>query len=1345
MSISAYIYSVNGLSLCYLEQNYFFKNYHDLDVNTFVFQIFQGTIIMNNNIFERLLLSVTVYCFFDIETCNSYMTNTTFTFDNLPSDMMAMFIDYWGVMDFYINSTNFIVESFGFAYGLIEGDDTVHSLMILNSNFITLNKDENNATLAIYSSGCPYVYLENNVFVNFQCKMDSKEIVSIVGPISFQGTPSFSSVDNDLELNLVSNYFINCSCIYGGSLGILNYNKTYLENITSIGGSAILGGAFFLLNCYQINLNNSLISQSTASRGSGIYIKKNQLFKINNTRFIKSFGYQTGVIEARFAVKIQIDGSNFILSTSGKICSTICLYSSQLEIYNTSIEQSKSISYGGVIYLNDLSNISIISVFSNISSSVYDGGFLYAQSTYKIEINYTNIINSFTNSSAAALFINNVIEFNLNEVSFISCESKLNGILFMMSLQNSLIISINLLLCFNNNAILGSCIFYSNPSNIEINGLNCFNNFGTIMKFDYAYSFKLFISNGNFSNNDENNYLFLINTIIAHLINFNFNNNLVLIDIIYIENGIINMTNFTFYHPLRQNNFGDDNENSKTILSSLNCDITVSGLFFQAFDISSESNLLMLFYLESSNLTFYDLFIKNNVFQINTLILFEKCNSTIENSVFLNNSGPIIKAIDSSLMISNCYFKGNIDPFQIANDIQIENSQNQIDSYNSFYSFNNIFEISNGLSLYTNLMNKIIISNSIYLGISSNYSMSLSFVEVYNINLKLCLFFNLKASKASAFQLLLEFDLKSYLVIDNSSFLNCESQYFGIIYIIGGNINITIMNNYFLNNRGLFDNSSIKNDDSNGGVLVLLSKSQNTDTFNLINNIFLNNSAKTFPTVYSNIFINETNNEFFNNLDYINMTNITSSAPYQINLTKISCDILPNMGNQQIYQISSGIAIQLEFIVTDSENQRVIYDNVSVGVFQKPKTQINNTIIKKIQNNIIISNQGLYHLDKFLLYVLPNETFIMELDINFFDLYKIPYILSKSFNFYSRSCILGEILSLDLACLRCPVNYFSLDDPMENINIYKPCKSCIENAFCPGGNLIIPNPGYWRMSSDSLFLGSCLNPAYCIGLPNNVTEYDIINDWQSYEKNESILQGFCYPGHEKNLCHECIIGFGKYTNNSTCQICKDYDASLLLRMFLIISILIGYLIINSQSMIHERESSVFSEVSKIYINHMQKIALVAFFDLNKMIDSMKQFLNFLSFLNIITEDIFSNDCFIQFFIVSKERYNFYIVKIFITMIMPIIISLCSIIIFMLFVIFQRFFRKIQKQQKFIIKIFLIFFICIFIFYPLLTKTSLSLLNCISLDDSTNICTTVLMFYVGVLNIIYIFIYLDYQE
>ena len=102
MSISAYIYSVNGLSLCYLEQNYFFKNYHDLDVNTFVFQIFQGTIIMNNNIFERLLLSVTVYCFFDIETCNSYMTNTTFTFDNLPSDMMAMFIDYWGIIWFCI-------------------------------------------------------------------------------------------------------------------------------------------------------------------------------------------------------------------------------------------------------------------------------------------------------------------------------------------------------------------------------------------------------------------------------------------------------------------------------------------------------------------------------------------------------------------------------------------------------------------------------------------------------------------------------------------------------------------------------------------------------------------------------------------------------------------------------------------------------------------------------------------------------------------------------------------------------------------------------------------------------------------------------------------------------------------------------------------------------------------------------------------------------------------------------------------------------------------------------------------------------------------------------------------
>ena len=129
---------------------------------------------------------------------------------------------------------------------------------------------------------------------------------------------------------------------------------------------------------------------------------------------------------------------------------------------------------------------------------------------------------------------------------------------------------------------------------------------------------------------------------------------------------------------------------------------------------------------------------------------------------------------------------------------------------------------------------------------------------------------------------------------------------------------------------------------------------------------------------------------------------------------------------------------------------------------------------------------------------------------------------------------------------------------------------------------------------------------------------------------------------------------------------------------------------SNQILFGNSQSSLFDEVSKVYINHFQKISLIIFMDLNNLLDSFKQIFSILNIFSITNKDIFSNDCFVQRFIPKNNQDQIYLGKMIITQILPIFISLISLCFILILGIYQKYIRKLKNNNDFFVKIVILF-------------------------------------------------------
>lgn len=1311
LRINSFIMNIGSLIFCNFENNYLFNISYGS--SRFAFEIFQGTWIMKNNIFEKHFYTEITVLLFDIEISENLLINNSFLFLNTVSKWKNCVIKFWEAISTILDHNNFVFEKFGFPTYYIFVEDG-GPFINTNGNFILVNKnflDSNSAAIAICVLGSPLVLLQGNYFANIESR-NFQNIFYIVGIVTIQGVSSFSQVSNNYKLQMTSNTFVNCSSIYGGSIGILDYNYSVLQNIVAINSHAFEGGFMTTYNCIFLLMINIISFNSTASKGSFLYAFNSDFIKLNESNINICLSLQSGSIEARTIQILKIEDS-FFGNLSSSFGSFLSLYASKAYITNVSLSFGQAFGNGGNIYLNQISSINLMNITSNNSQSGQNGGFLYVEDSDNV--NMTNVIieNSRSYYSGGGVYINNVNILDLKNVTFISSIAKHNGILFMMSLQASFRNNISNVIFFNCRANLGSAIFYSFPSDLNITNIKCFQNKGSLFQLNYVYSINVFLKNGEMSDNTGASFLFQIQMINFYMFDISMKNNSVKEGIMLLEQANVLLQNISLINPINFKEITEQNTDLyflKAKGSSLSC----KHIFFKGFDeMVPFLDILSFMSFTNSYISLEECLFKNNIYAKTGLILLENSNSKILSCLFLNNTGPSIKLVNSHLTTNFTHFEnlGNENSF---NDLYIEESESDINLLTKIKLFNVLIHIVEGISSFFQNIDSIEIQKSTFIGFSNKMSQGLEFHICQNVKVADSLFLLTYAEKGSAIFFSQEKE-KLELFVQNCQFIFCQSNQGGAMFISNPS-DVQLISNSFILNRALKMGDLI----GFGGAIAFNShKCLNCSTFFIENNTFINNSATIAPTIYSFRFIQKKENIFLNNNDDYNMTQDVLCGPFHLNILEFNSGVL-HLQNPFVFQnslnISSGEPIFLIFEILDGYNRRLVFDNSSTS-FVKPTL---NTTLKKIENDFSISNQGLFNLTQLSFYAEPQSSFEVILGVNYIDLFKDQYVFIEILTLQTRKCVQGEVFSPNYYCNYCPENYYITEDSMFNFDLdkLKVCHSCPKNAFCPGGSLVIPNSGFWRISPSTLKFIACENNDYCIGMPSNMSSLDLIQNFMTYENNTEILMGVCLYGHENNLCQECVYGFGKYFSGGTCVVCKDYDALVIVRLIIAFIILIVYLMFTSQQILKNDRSSLFDEVSKVYINHFQKMSLIMLVDFSSLIAALKNFLNFLNSLSFLTDDIFSNDCFVQHIISKNNADKIYFFKVFINLILPLILAFSCLILIFTRSLYLRYYKSGKNKSSNILhKFAILFFITIFIYYPLLTKMSLSLLNCVSLDES----------------------------
>lgn len=1326
VQIESFACWITSLIYLILEKNYFLNV--SFLVSNYPFQILQGQWIMIKNVWENNICS-TFSGLIVIQNADLYSYGNSFLFFKLPFLQNKKNIFCFHCGEIFINENNFVNSPDSFGNGIIYNEDSQKKLSMTKNNFILLNYyniSEYFKGFALFSSGTPFVELQNNFFSNLKCDTMSLDMKSIMGCINIQGVSTLSAFSNSFILVLKNNTFYNCSCYYGGSIGILNYNETYIEDVTANTSNAqVLGGFISILNCHKIIIKNFSAYNVSAQKGACIYALKVDLLEITNVLIKNSKGKISGSIDIRKVEFLSISNANIenSFSESGSFLHLIDSHASINKGYSYNMN---SVFFGSAIFINGHSILKINDFVAKNCFSNKSGGFIYAEKGKNIQLFDMTIENSFAYMNGAAIFINDIEYLLISHVILVNCSAMTNGIIFLSSSYSFTLCTLTLeeIMCIGNQAIVGSCIFYSFSVDLAVKNISCIANNGNLLSFYFIYNINILILGGIFANNSESARLIQMENVILMAENLIFQKNSVESALFTAIKSQINLTNLTFFEPLRY--LSDENSTKSIKIFEIQYSIIFFDkvLFKLGIKISNLFSSLLFLAAENSTIYFIEAFLKDNYEIKNSLFIIENSQIFLQKSLFFNNTGPLFSLFNSDIRLAYSFFKNNkalLDD-TISNDLYIIQTESLYGVIHKISIENCNFMISQGISSNFYLINRIEIKNSLFIGHYNGNNLqkriALFFSECEYISIINSKFINLKNTYGSAIYTYFSISTnttKNALELNSNAIVLCEGEKGGAIYInFKKNFNITIVSNKFLGNfvsklgaSGLFIGENTKN-----------------STFILKNNLFMDNIAEIAPNIFSGIYNIEglETNFFSNNSDNFNMIQNITTSPFTLSL--LSSSNIKNSSNKNniLIEVKSGETFSLAFEVIDALGQKIVYDSSSISSLKPSFFGDDSVNLQKIENSIEVCQKGFFNLSKLSIIAYPNTTFKAILSIDFYDLLlNRQSKLSQQLTFYSKPCEEGEILDINDRCQRCPENSYSfIIGTRQN---QARCLSCPqEMAFCPGGDILIPKPGYWKMSRLSLFFAECENPDYCIGLPADLSYESLKINHKIIEKYTQIYQGTCLYGHEKNLCHECIKGYGKYFTGGKCVKCKEYDAVVYVRLFGVLFILIIYLLYTCQEIINFSKSSIIDEVSKIYINHFQRISLIMLLDFKNFIEEVKEFFSFANIFSFFTDDIFSNDCFVQKMVSDDNMDKLYFLKVFINYFVPLIICLICLILFVLRTIY------IQSRQRkepnstnnnYFRKLRIIFLISVFLFYPLLTKCSLSLLNCISLDESKN--------------------------
>lgn len=1162
-------------------------------------------------------------------------------------------------------------------------------------------------------------------------------------------------------------------------IGIIGVTNAWVSNNTFIGNVGRFGGGFCFYFVNYSLVENTLVYSSVAYQGGFFFFTKIlDIIRIFNATLKNvSATSDGGSMFLKECNHIYFELLKIELNSARNKGGNCLIYKiSEVEFINTEIIDSSS-GLGGMFYIEDSKTILKNSIFKHGTAEI-SGGFGYLLGKTSLFMENNDVSSFFTNGDGAIIASANVDNFTCVNSSFKNSKvyGSGNGIFnfegytlfgFNATIRTGVFV-FDKIIMINNTALFGSNIYYSSNNLLIVKNLISENNTGSLFSVEsdplqFFYFEKCIIRFNNF-------FIDFNEVSISYIQNplFYFFKTMISFKEIWIEKNlgqtvllkIVNtqffMTNSSFYDFIEYQTSFDTLIRFFYIVDSI-VD-SENNTFAYLFKLSTRVMLM-----EFKNSLFSSMKDKftNTFTEISSVLYYEDCRISFSEAIFSNlhgyQSSLIIKA--SNLFINKSFFISN-------GNSNFENSKNDEQISDIFYdsSKNLMFSFTiESSTFYTIAGNTIYIYQALNFTIKNcsfssriqnnqNFNRALFLIDLNYTNIMNTIFSNYFSVQGSVITAIKKKNTSPSMVFNVCwcNFINNTAFSAGVFYVLGA-IQLKINSSNFKNNKVLLTKEASERltpeESGKAGVFLIDCEYFTLCNAFFVNSVFENNFAEAIgPTVLgkTNTGIVLTGNIFINNRDSSNYTEFVSSTPIKAYLFSKTYEPIANSANSfsnkektglfidkykiSNLEIASGQEFNFSILLVDDFDQLLMKESktsADLSCDYEFPAKINTTSKLFIDRGSAKSENGLIWFRNVKVVAVPDNNLTCKIDFAYQDSLifkssnkystKLQRTFSFRFSIFVRKCLIGEIYLDDHTCFECHMGTYSITDAMKR-NEAKSCLNCPENSFCKGGKNISPLKNYWRNSINSTLILKCLTPNSCLGIGNNI--YEILKKDFSQLNETEIIQGKCAENYEGNFCFRCRKGLARFKANAECQECQSlyivYIKMVLSSIFMVLYIAFQAKVFSKI----EHKDPHLAVLTKLLLNHFQTVSMINLIDLGWTAD-FNFYFSFQDYLSFLSQDFFVIDCMIQ-----DIGEDLLVQKIIFTTLLPVILSLVMLIIWssvFLFLFFSKNSETSTKIYRFMIdKMRITLLILIFILYPEILRKSFSLLNCMLIDNYSNL-------------------------
>eukprot|EP00347_Sterkiella_histriomuscorum_P011011 403374086 len=1068
----------------------------------------------------------------------------------------------------------------------------------------------------IYCSKCN-MEIENSIFRDNQANEGGSILIENSGNIQFRNV-QFKNNRATQRGGAIAIYQTDLSdqvpLILEISQSIINESEFQIQ-----GNEAYDGGFMYISNkLAKVTISNLTFQNNQASNFGGmIHLDQANSLTIQDSNFQNSSAQNGDSIYSIAPQSIITLHNTSTLCISNQVKSQFYITQSALISINQSqFSNCQSQQSSGVFYLDNSKFEDLNSNYKNNTGTL--GGVFYSAST---NLTFTN--SSFINNKAdiaGAFGIQDLSILTLNNCTFLGNQATQSAGAIQVSSSSQ--IHINNSLFENNYALEKSVLDIQSGSQDVYSVIN-----NTVIKNNRAQKVgislinaKMIIENSLFYNNSA--------TDVTKNLLLGFSQLIVI--------------NSTFDNPVLQDMPLVDNENTigsfMFLISQVNLTV-ISSVFKNgrakqggAIYLQSESSLYF------SNTSFIDNYSKiygGAIYAQGFLAL-----NFIDGCQFINNQAKELGddlyltfsdklAYFDQTYISNTKSKTSIYAERV--QIQIANStMRDMQRGKEKLSYGSILECYNCY--------QIVLKDSNFLNSSSQYGGAIYIEETDD-------------SKSAQFQ------NKTKYLIENCTFANNSSPIGGAIYIYNPQ-NMLIMSSTFIQNTAFNDSTLISDDiQGSGGVLYYTCLSDSTCQLNIENNTkFINNTAYVQggaiywdvqePYVQNSVIYSNNQAGFYGNnigcyaqqmvvisksdyLEMVDMQGITDTQSRRrmlINQYSRQLESSDNSNTFNINHLQSGGNIEVTYLALIDKYGQIVGSDSKSQVRLLVNSTYNTNLsanayppILEGTNQFAFGN-GVTAVEGVIFSATPGFNQSITLQTDGIDISKntnFQYMqslgrsdLDYQLNINLRECNLGERFTTQGKCTLCQKDISFL---LQKQTSPGECEDCpTYKAYCLGGAVFGPKPGYWRKSNVTSAIVQCSYQLACLGM---------------VEPNNNPI-GDCAQGYQGVICNDCMVGYSR-TGENKCGQCPDFTINIVRLIFIIIAIilLIIFLIRSTlQGALNKR--NITNIFMKILLNHFQLIMMTASFDFEWSEQTLEFFTGSKQVATVSTQ-IFSLDCFLD--------------------------------------------------------------------------------------------------------------------